>query len=408
MDRISHNSGGECVVLVHGTWGRGTLWTAPESVLSVALAGIVGRNRIFRFQWSARNSQAARLRASLDLADFFHGSELARFSKVHLIAHSHGGNIAVRASRAAAARIASITTINTPFLHYVERDRPLVGYLITALISPILYVLSGIAFFSYVPEIDLGGPQWLTIPLSLLLYVTGFLAAVMIPIYGFYILAELALLTPLDRMRRKVAALYDGFGTSFVPTLCLYDRRDEARLAITASLMASSGLLNLMKLRYVLCLTLFIAVVVLGAMYFRSLDPFGKDQMIWILSVSGFFAIVGASFIAPFFHPIATPLLTAFTLGTVAFRDTLFGRILIFSCPMDASAIGRVVDSTRTTWLLQWYMRHSDACHSAAVVDGATGWVKAHLDGRPGHLPSGHPRPAGGELPGKSVPGTNF
>jgi alpha-beta hydrolase superfamily lysophospholipase len=86
------------LVTVHGTWAAGAPWAAPDSPLGRAVcqwyAGRGVAATIVPFQWSGRNSIAARRAAGASLADF-----LDRISRenpqtsLYVIAHSHGGSV---------------------------------------------------------------------------------------------------------------------------------------------------------------------------------------------------------------------------------------------------------------------------------------------------------------------------
>jgi hypothetical protein len=117
-----------CVVtLVHGTWPRGFLnlgreveWYCSNSVFCAALSSVnKDATLIHRFAWSGANTIAARLDGAKKLR-----SELRLLLDKHpdarhfLVAHSHGGNIALSAidESSIAARISGIVALSTPFV----------------------------------------------------------------------------------------------------------------------------------------------------------------------------------------------------------------------------------------------------------------------------------------------------
>ena len=108
------------VILIHGTFARGASWTMPDSPLqAVLIEATAGRAGVHRFDWSGKNSFAARLRATEELVAFMnHIAESDLDARFHLLAHSHGGNVALHASRsdAVTARINSISCLGTPVL----------------------------------------------------------------------------------------------------------------------------------------------------------------------------------------------------------------------------------------------------------------------------------------------------
>jgi hypothetical protein len=118
------------ITLVHGTFARDALWTRPDSALSTALQQV--GCHVTRFAWSGRNSHRARSRAAGDLAEHLQ-QQLTEHPRARhwVIAHSHGGNVALHAAdqlRTAWGRGARVTTVAlaTPFLH--ARARTITGW----------------------------------------------------------------------------------------------------------------------------------------------------------------------------------------------------------------------------------------------------------------------------------------
>lgn len=126
--------GGLRIVLVHGTWGRGfdpdtvapppvPRWFEPESefcrTLKGRLAGRLGSAVVVEFLWSGANSIREREEAAAELAAFLDRSIVQAPQALHFIlAHSHGGNVAIDAlakMEQSAGRI-HIVTLATPFL----------------------------------------------------------------------------------------------------------------------------------------------------------------------------------------------------------------------------------------------------------------------------------------------------
>jgi hypothetical protein len=116
--------------LVHGTFARDAPWTRPDSALSAALqrAGC----HVTQFAWSGRNSHRARSHAARGLAEHLQ-QRLTEHPRAGqwVIAHSHGGNVALHAAdqlRVAQGRGARVTTVAlaTPFLH--ARARTITGW----------------------------------------------------------------------------------------------------------------------------------------------------------------------------------------------------------------------------------------------------------------------------------------
>ena len=109
MDRIigpeeATPSGGctdPCVVitLVHGTFAPDAPWTWPDSALRSLWPGTSERPVCFSvFGWSGGNSHRDRVAASRELAEHLRALTTTYRAASHLVvAHSHGGNVALGA-----------------------------------------------------------------------------------------------------------------------------------------------------------------------------------------------------------------------------------------------------------------------------------------------------------------------
>lgn len=108
------------VTLVHGTWARDAAWVKADSKLCQGLAQIDPPAIVRSFQWSGHNSHRARLQAAEALTRQL-GVTFAEYplAEHHLIAHSHGGNVALYALRdpSISDRITSVVCLATPFIH---------------------------------------------------------------------------------------------------------------------------------------------------------------------------------------------------------------------------------------------------------------------------------------------------
>ena len=87
------------VFLVHGTWARCADWTLPGSNLRKSISSIFDGSVVFKqFMWSGKNTMNARNNATIDLKEQLENSLREHTGSDHfVIAHSHGGNIALRA-----------------------------------------------------------------------------------------------------------------------------------------------------------------------------------------------------------------------------------------------------------------------------------------------------------------------
>jgi hypothetical protein len=153
------------VTLVHGTWARRAPWTKEDSPLCCYLRETLRDVTFYRFEWSGRNSNSARFKAAeklqLELTTRLTERPTA---KHYIIAHSHGGNVALYALRdpELCQRISGLVCLATPFFHVRQRwlgklgKRYLRGAAIMAIYSP-LYLIKRIALPRYAPVL----PSWL-------------------------------------------------------------------------------------------------------------------------------------------------------------------------------------------------------------------------------------------------------
>ena len=120
---------GTVVTLIPGTWAGKAAWIRADSPLNRALT--TAGCQVVPFEWSHRNSHRARARAAQRLAEQLHGQiNESPAARQWIVAHSHGGNIALHAVRhlrgsgAGAPRVSTVT-LATPFIH--ARRRALSG-----------------------------------------------------------------------------------------------------------------------------------------------------------------------------------------------------------------------------------------------------------------------------------------
>jgi len=117
------------VIFVHGTWGsgfwRGMIpamfrnnlreWRCTWPIRSLLqTAGL----EVFEFNWTGHNSHRSRLEAGRNLAMLVSSLRNQSSKPIWVVAHSHGGNVALYALRdLGAADIQKLVFLATPFLH---------------------------------------------------------------------------------------------------------------------------------------------------------------------------------------------------------------------------------------------------------------------------------------------------
>lgn len=112
------------VTLVHGTFAKGATWTKNSSILRDEIAAELGQHErevtFDVFEWSGRNTHKARVKAGYELASHIKALR-KRFplAKHFIIAHSHGGNVALLAHKHLPEHLHAlgVATLGTPFVH---------------------------------------------------------------------------------------------------------------------------------------------------------------------------------------------------------------------------------------------------------------------------------------------------
>ena len=116
-----------CIVtLLHGTFQPRAGWTRKHSKLYQRLLSTFPKEtRITRVVWSGRNTFAAREQAAVRLRKRLQRQAIYYPDAQQIVvAHSHGGNVALLAIKEAETRkrLSGIACLATPFLHVVERN----------------------------------------------------------------------------------------------------------------------------------------------------------------------------------------------------------------------------------------------------------------------------------------------
>lgn len=113
-----------CITLIHGTFAKDAPWTLKNSAFCNQLRLNLGDDILINeFHWSGENSHQSRISASLALAEKLKQQTIDHpKDKKIILAHSHGGNIAMYALREiSSGDIAleefELITMATPFLH---------------------------------------------------------------------------------------------------------------------------------------------------------------------------------------------------------------------------------------------------------------------------------------------------
>ena len=133
--------------LVHGTIAHEAGWLSPKSILAQGLkTKLTGEVEIVPFRWSGRNSHSARAEAAVKLGELIvQLTQEHQGANIYILAHSHGGNVALYAVRdnlKAAAAVRGIVNMATPYV--VPNERNLERYVRTVvvwLVPPALFAV---------------------------------------------------------------------------------------------------------------------------------------------------------------------------------------------------------------------------------------------------------------------------
>lgn len=113
-------------IVIHGTFARSTpfiKWWKPEGDGHLALRKALYKQKknviTYAFAWSGHNNHGARTRAAQDLVKLISSCTKDSSHAVHIVAHSHGGTVALLAAQMLAeqknsSRITQLFNLGTP------------------------------------------------------------------------------------------------------------------------------------------------------------------------------------------------------------------------------------------------------------------------------------------------------
>jgi pimeloyl-ACP methyl ester carboxylesterase len=230
------------VILIHGTWSPAPAWTrAGSPFVKSVVDGLHGNFsdsevQVANFSWDGRNTNAAREAATAKLITQILGIQNKNpFTKVILIGHSHGGNIAVSAAARVetSAPVKAVVTLATPFLVVSRR------VLTSAFQTGVLISLS--VFSSLIAQ--------------LILHSLGYNAAIEVLMLPFVLMHFIAISLELKaaKERNTICAKNQLLDIISKKTLIVRSADDEASSLLgSASLLVSVLFLFLQKLFYLM------------------------------------------------------------------------------------------------------------------------------------------------------------
>ena len=106
---------GRLTILVHGTWADGNPHFQPGGQFFSRVAGSTHDRAVASFGWSGNDTTGARASAAQSLASFVRHYKFAPGETLNIIAHSHGGNVAIAAANIGLGRqVDNLVTLGTP------------------------------------------------------------------------------------------------------------------------------------------------------------------------------------------------------------------------------------------------------------------------------------------------------
>ena len=353
------------ITLVHGTWARGFFpplrekgrWFADGSDFRKNLADALSKHgisfRMCSFLWSGANSVQERDKAARELAEHVRAKQVDYSSSTQLlIAHSHGGNVALRAvDKIEVTRDENvlIATIATPFVEILEaklspKENRRFSYLAAS-----MPVIAFILLFNFL-EKTLGIPGRIVGPISMVLAALLFrllYRAMRIEV------DELVKLTSLSSSVRKH------------PLLILRAVDDEASLSLAAAAIGNrlSALIGLWSYRILVANMILLPPVFMFVFFSDTPEYFGWKSLVALAIAS-----LGAALLWALEVSIFGGLIFLLAPGIC---KSAFGRELLFnyqSCHINSQSAPDSIDrdsefhfgSQRSSWGMMLTLDRAD------------------------------------------------
>lgn len=350
------------IVLIHGTWARGAPWTREGSQLRDSLAERFGRSVDFiSFPWKGSNLAGVRQRAALDLTERI--KELpADVGPVVLIAHSHGGNVALWAldgDQEVRRRVAAVVCLNTPFFAGLPRNTEVLSIAFSVGVAA---AVGGLGFTFGLP--------------GAIAFVAAFLSLLAVIFIAFKVLVP---------KRDGVLAQLRGPSLDDVPILCVQTTDDEASswLAFLETQLNTPFLfLNLLSRRQggwmLLLAAAFVSVLLL---VFYGVLP-GEDWVFGLMwGIPG--ALVAGTMTVSWLGSLLVRRLALGlqTVGLSWFYDLLV-RVSAYPVPIHCRSHELMVvrDRIRSDRL---GLSHSVIYEDQVVLDRVGHWIERHIASHP-------------------------
>jgi pimeloyl-ACP methyl ester carboxylesterase len=332
------------VILVHGTWGRGFFgqkplapWCRDDSVFVRTFKSALEARGIYAtvlpLNWSGDNSVFERATAANGLKSLI-DSAVSPGEPLLLVAHSHGGNVALQAiAKLNDLSNVHVCTLATPFFRLYETERQLPD---TLLVLSFIFSLPLLPLFLAIPTYFLASVQIASRQLANLanfILINVIVAITVGAAYGLGFFLNSILINPYPKIRppslwqQKPALLSEATSAN---ALVLGDRLlvlrgidDEASLTLAVGAATN----RLMRVAYALLMRRVLWGLIIAYVVF-------------------FFAGWSNSYLSNLVG--ATMFLAALALFLPGFVRTVFGRELAFGAFRCDAAYDSVPDSCRS------------------------------------------------------------
>ncbi|MCP4633143.1 MAG: DUF2974 domain-containing protein [candidate division Zixibacteria bacterium] len=330
------------ITLVHGTFATKAKWISENSDFRKFISQKLGNQVEFQVpKWSGKNIQRDRKRAAKELADFLSNSKGEKEGYHHyVIAHSHGGNIALYATEHAHLedKIKGIMCMNTPFFCVVPRNvQQYMGFPLSILLSLMITIC-----WSYINSLDLLlnlFSDWLKYIALTPLLILAILLFVLLR-EGLEILLRRIdkLINHVIQTRNRVMRKIQLPKTN-IPILSLWTSGDEVSSGF-GTLVGIAGLPIILMHKYFLILCYGVIIIGLIFKWIPYESLLIKDNMIYL--ILNYLLMAGIYLLIIIFGIIILSLITGlivilpFGLGISAIIYTLLIRVFTTPVPVCA------------------------------------------------------------------------
>ncbi len=323
------------LTLVHGTWARDAEWVKETSDFVKELNSLPAEVEIRRFPWSGGNRFTARRDASDALSGFL---SQRQGEKQYIIAHSHGGNVAVRAALLGQEQVNGLVCLSTPFLSLLRRDPDFIlGSCFAMLTMGSLVAGLGLVFLNFTGSSNLLGDD------SLLLGVGLFLSMVICGLLYSYGSPWLRAIQGV-----RTGQFTSGESALDCPVLCVNRAEDEAMGVLSlVDILSNIPSVLISRITLPLLWVVVLLLTVLGVV--PSLADFGEvsqaiaqsaEAIVW-LTIALFVGGSSLTYVGLFaLAAVASTLAFSFLFAGVAFGDwtrplgNLYARLIVSWTPL--------------------------------------------------------------------------